>query len=553
MSEYRSIDRRRFLSGAIATAAVTVAGPTLLAGCGSGTTADNTGTRNQAVKLPTYTPFSGVQADLPGNPEGLLDAFSSYPASPMKVTSGPPGKGGPVSAFVLTGSPVPPSLDQNPFWQELNRRLNVDLKLTITPSADMATKFAALVAGDDLPDFIVPALFSPQGLGAGIGNLPAWLSAKCQDLSEFLSGDAVKEWPFLANLPTAAWKMCVYNGGIFGLPVPRGVGGTLMFRRDDLFSQVGANPNPASYTEFVEVCKQMLDAKGNRWVATAGGLMFFVQQMLGVPNRWKLDGGKLTNSIETDEFRRALDTVSKLVKDGYAHPDSFIANPPVKRWFNAGNTVLNPDRYTAWPQYFAENVAGPTFKISGMRPPKYDGGGFASTWQSDPTNNFTALKKADKGRIRDLLAIANWLAAPFGSEEFLFRRFGTAPLHYEMRNGGPAQTQAGVAQTVLGIRYIVDGPDVIFIPGNSEATKASYEYQKSIIPTSLKDPTVGYFSDAWSRKRPVLDNLQNTAQNDILAGRKPLSSLDDTIREWKSSGGDECRQQFQEQIAQNPS
>ena len=50
---------------------------------------------------------------------------------------------------------------------------------------------------------------------------PELLRAKFADLTEHLSGDAVKEYPFLANLPTESWRTCVFNGGIYGLPVPR--------------------------------------------------------------------------------------------------------------------------------------------------------------------------------------------------------------------------------------------------------------------------------------------------------------------------------------------
>src|SRR5207249_665084 len=105
--------------------------------------------------------------------QGLLDAFLKYPQPAVRALSGTPGPGGTVSAFVLTGSPVPPAMGQNRFWQELNRRLGTELRLTITPSADMATKFSTLIAGDDLPDLIVPALFTPNGLPAGVTNLPA--------------------------------------------------------------------------------------------------------------------------------------------------------------------------------------------------------------------------------------------------------------------------------------------------------------------------------------------------------------------------------------------
>src|SRR2546422_791454 len=149
MSNEPVIDRRRFL----ATAALAAAAPSVLAACGTSTPSGNNNAQSATAKLPTYQKFERIKPDLPGNEQGLLDAFVAYPDPPLKAFDAPPGDGRPVSAFLLTGSPLPPAVGQNPFWQELNKRMNVELKLTITPSADMAAKFATLVAGDDLPDF----------------------------------------------------------------------------------------------------------------------------------------------------------------------------------------------------------------------------------------------------------------------------------------------------------------------------------------------------------------------------------------------------------------
>jgi putative aldouronate transport system substrate-binding protein len=111
-------------------------------------------------------------------------------------------------------------------------------------------------------------------------------------------------------------------------------------------------------------------------------------------------------------------------------------------------------------------------------------------------------------------------------------------------------TQAGVTQTVLGIRYLVDAPDVIFIPGDPKATRKSYEYQASIIPTSIKDPQTGLFSDTWSRKQGQLGTIINDAQNDILAGRQPVSSWDDTVKQWRAAGGDKVRSELEAALKQ---
>jgi putative aldouronate transport system substrate-binding protein len=547
MTHEPTIDRRQFLAGAVATGAAVIGGPSLLAACGNGSGGSAATKATESVKLPTYVKYAGVKPDLAGNNQGLLDAFLKYPQPAIKALNGVPGPGGSVSAFVLTSSPVPPAMDQNQFWQELNRRLGADLKLTITPSGDMATKFATLIAGDDLPDMIVPALFTPNGLPGGVTNLPAWMASKCADLTKYLSGDAAKEWPFLANITTAAWRDTRYNGGIYGLPVPRGVGGTLMCRRDDLFKQFSANPQPGSFAEFRQTARDLTDPKANRW-AFGQGPLDFIRQMLGEPWQWKESGGKLTSAYETEGYKQALSDAAQLFKDGLVHPDAFATNAPWKQWFNSGQALLVSDRYTAWPQYYAGNIAGPAFELGGMRPPKYSGGGFAPTWQAMATNNFTVLKKASDSRIRALLKLANWLAAPFGTEEWLFRRFGIEGVHYTMQNGSPVQNQKGVTETALGIRYIVDAPDVIFIPGNPTATRKLYEYQASIIPTAVHDPMLGLFSDTWSRKSGQLGTIINNANNDVLSGRQPVSSWDDTVKQWRAAGGDQVRTEFEQAL-----
>ena len=538
--------RRSFLrSAAFATAGAAAAGG-LLSACSTSSAgpADNAAD-NSAVKLPAYLPYAGVRPDYPGNAQGLLNGFAGYPAHPARTISAPPAHGGSISAFVETGSPIPPGLGSNAYWQELNRRVGAKLDLTIVPSADLTTKFATMIAGGDLPDFMVPPL-PPL---AGVRGLPQFLAAKCQDLTEFLSGDAVKEYPYLANITTDAWRSCVFNGGIYGLPVSRGVAGSLMFYRADLFDTFGVDPNPGSYAEFFQSCKDVTDAKKSRWaLVTAGSAVAFVAQMLGVPNGWSQKNGKLTSYYEDERYKQTLSAVRTMVQAGVIHPDSFDPAAPWKQWFNAGNGLMGEDRYTAWPQYYADNVAGPTFKVAGMRPPKYDGGGFAGTWQSPPVNNFTPLKKAAKSRIRELLSVANWLAAPFGTEEYLFRKFGVPGTDYTVQNGSPAPTQAGLAQTVLGVRYITDAPDTIFVPGNPEATKACYEYQKAIIPTSVKDPTVSLFSETYSRTGGVLAQHLSDAMNDILTGRKSISSWDSAVSQWRSSGGDKMRAEFEKQL-----
>jgi putative aldouronate transport system substrate-binding protein len=58
----------------------------------------------------------------------------------------------------------------------------------------------------------------------------------------------------------------------------------------------------------------------------------------------------------------------------------------------------------------------------------------------------------------------------------------------------------------------------------------------------------GLFSDTWSRKQGQLGTIVNDGQNEILSGRKPVSSWDDVLATWKSAGGDQVRRQYEEAL-----
>ena len=61
-------------------------------------------------------------------------------------------------------------------------------------------------------------LSGPGGTPPNIENLAEFLKAKCADLTPYLSGDAIKDYPNLANIPTSAWRVPIYGNAIYGIP-----------------------------------------------------------------------------------------------------------------------------------------------------------------------------------------------------------------------------------------------------------------------------------------------------------------------------------------------
>src|SRR5438552_3276636 len=96
----------------------------------------------------------------------------------------------------------------------------------VSAAAKPAT--SAVAPGGDQPDLMM--------LGV-IPNAADFLKTQCADLTPYLSGDAVKDYPNLANLPTLSWRSTVFNGGIFGVPPPRSAPSGIMYVNQTLLEK----------------------------------------------------------------------------------------------------------------------------------------------------------------------------------------------------------------------------------------------------------------------------------------------------------------------------
>ncbi len=546
MSIVTRFDRRRILGTAGGLGLLAAAGGGTLAGCRTGPTVDNTVQRNQGVVLPTHQEFEGVKPDLPGTEQGVLPAFRKLPAGRPRAVPVRPGTGGSVSGMANIYYAVPPGPDRNPWWAGLDERLGVDLSMQMVSDADYPTKFATTIAGNDLPDMLMLQLPNSD-----IPNLPQLLQARFTDLAEHLSGDAILDYPNLANLASDTWKVAVYNGGIYGIPVPRGAIGAYIYARQDLFEKHGANLEPKSYDELVETTKLLTDPKQRRWCfSQLNQPMRLLGQMNGMPNNWREEGGRLTRSYETEEFKQTVTDLIAMWQTGVMHPDAFSPTQPFKALFSAGTVAVNADGYAGWTQYILDNRDNPDFKLGLIPSYERTSGQLASWWLGNGFFSVNAFKKQDDPeRIKLLLRICNYLAAPFGSDEYVYRLYGEEGRDHTLDgDGNPILTGSGKVNTMVPIRYLADAPPVVFEPGRPSDADTQHAYQTLEIPTGIRDPTVGLFSNTFASKNATIDKSFNDGLNDIIQGRKPFTVLDDLINSWRKDGGDTIRGEYEEQL-----
>lgn len=530
----RPLSRRRVLTTSATSAAALAALP-IVGACSTAPAQQNSAERNARAKLPTYVGVNAVEPDLPGNDKGAMPGYFQYPRDPASAFSTPPAEGlGDVEILYPTLNPIPPAVDRNAFWQAINDAAGANLKFLLTPSTDYANKFQTTIAGGKVPDIAIFSLTTP--------NQPSILATLFADLSEFVAGDAVKDFPFLANIPTESWKYTVANGSVYGVPQPRALSGATLFYRDDVVSQAGANPAPANYAEFLDLLRAVTDARKNRWAfANGANMRQHIQMMLGTSNKWAVDGGKFVSNLTDERTKEAIGAVADMVKQGLFHPDSASASySRFRDFFTAGTTVLHSDGYAAW-NLFADQISD-TF--GAIVEPKYDGGGDTRHFSGIATQAVTAIRKdMDKGRIRALVNLLNWFAAPIGTAEHRLRKYGVEGTHFTQDSATPTLTDKGKSEK-LDLQYVTDSPTILG-PGTRDLVTKQHDWHVRVSEDLVYDPAAGLFSDTQLAQGTMLAKLIMDAENDIFFGRKPLSSWDDAVRQWKSRGGDKIAAEYE--------
>jgi putative aldouronate transport system substrate-binding protein len=566
------VDRRRFLLGSVGAVAVGSAG-SLLASCGgkdeaggptptgaaastaptssAASTAGSAGATSAASAggpLPSYIPFTGFTYDLPPSAAGVDAGILTYPDASSLVSRAKDGVGGGSTITTMAAgiSQLPPPVGRNKFWQELNKRLGATMKFNYPgQGSQYAAKLATALAGNDLADFveIIP-----------MPRLPDVLTTDFQDLTEHLAGDAVKDYPNLANLPTLAWKGAVYGGSIFGLPRPSTVAGNLVGVREDLRKKAGGPEKVESGDDFIALCRSLTDEKAGRWAATKPlQLVSVVQEMCGAPNQWKITDGAFTSAYAVDETRRALGLVADLWKEGLIFPDSFVNTTSSYKLAGAGKVGLMVGGFAQWLASVRDfRPDNPEFDIAGLILPKWDGGGPASHYLGSGFKNFTAMKKtADPNRVKQLLAVADWIASPYGTTQRDFLLFGIDGVDSAVKDGLRALTATGTAEiTSLDVTVIAGPPPVLYAPGvSAQDVKSAHQWEESVIPDGLPWPTSGLFSETDLDKGASLTKALQDVQADVIQGRKQLSDWDNAVKTWKKEGGDQMAKEYAESYA----
>jgi putative aldouronate transport system substrate-binding protein len=514
---------------------------------------------------PTYqAAASGPKPDFPASGPMYDDAFNSYPANPVTaLPADPPGTGGNVSIMSIQLFPPPTVYDQNPAWQAVNKALNATVKYEIVTSADYPVKLGTVMAGNDLPDLLYmytrPGASSTLAAAAGV---PQFLQTQAADLTPFLGGDAAKDYPNLAAIPTQAWKNagCAYQGHLYMIPIHRYLPSFMWLKNANVYDkQFGADYVPKNADDFKRIL-QALTRPNDDFYGISGAqqtTMWLPQfsQLFGAPNDWRLESdGKLTKDWETPEYKETLGWVRDLWNAGVFHPNStsFASGVVARQQFAAGKFGIWLDPINGWQDAWRQALqSGQPFDVHMIPPfPAHDGGK-AQHFVTGGHLWGTAIKKGPDDRVKELLRIMNWLAAPFGSQEDQLLTFGVSGADYTVDSkGNPTLTPQGNADAnYVPWKYTTQHPFVFYTPDIPSYAQIMSDAEKAVIPAAVSDPAFGQVSLTNFTKGFSLTQNMSDGLTDIIVGRRPLTDFDQLVKDWQSNGGETIRQEYQQSIA----
>ena len=536
--------RRSFL-GLVGLGAAAVAGGPLLAGCsekpaGSGT-AQNLDKFGDLV--PTHKDLAlNIAPDIHGT-RPVPDGYVRYPATLVDAITDKPGTSGrEATAMTPVWGPAPPGYQQSAYLQAVNAELGVPVNFTIQDGNTYADKLNAMFGARDVPDLLcVPGWEVPK-----IPHFAEAAKVLFEDLTDVLKGDAVNAYPMLATFPTAAWRNAIWNERLYSVPNPTdGPFPWAMFTRKDLLDARGLSV-PKSLDDLLAMAKQVTDPSKKVWAF--GDIFAMVQMYHKVPGSkggWRLKPDKTPEfKYETPEYRRALEVMAQIYKDGLVHPDIIASKGADQNqlFAQSGSIVFAQAGVGFWQGAQAEfQKVNPKLNIQPV--PIFSAtGGDPLVWVAVDPISYTFIRKGlGKDRVEELLRVVNWCSAPLGSQEAQLRDYGVEGRHHTRTPNGPTKTDLAFKE-IANQYFFISGrnPTIGPLPDTPNYVQDVLAYSNETVKHLEPDPWDGLKLEMPAAFKSFAVPAEEKF-TDVLRGRRPVSDVDSIVNEWKANGGEEAR------------
>ncbi|MCC3376742.1 extracellular solute-binding protein [Cohnella sp. REN36] len=442
--------------------------------------------------------------------------------------------------------------NNHPIIQYIDKKFNVDLQIQWVPNANFVEKLNVIAASGKMPDVIrldSPALFlkwASQG---------AFL-----DLQPYLS-----QYPTLQKIATPEeWALLNPQGKVYGIPIYETAQNTIYVRADWLDKLGIPRPEADAFTidQFYEIAKAFAtqDPDGNGKPDTYGFSalgnamnlgMPELQAAFGIANGWKEEGGELIPAqVQSKEWKAYLNFMQKAYQEGVLDKD-FVTNTNFNEKYAQGKIGFADMHYQFSRQTTQElQKIAPNAEFARLSPPIGEGGARGNSTPSSGKIKVVLGKDMNAQKRDRILELLDWWVSAEG-EDIL--KNGIEGVHYRKGADGTYEMTdtlkaEGEGRQSLMWNWILRGNTNTFNIYKWSAPEWAQGMEQSIEDARkypYRNVAEGYLpsSPAYAEKGSTLGDKFLKAVVEIIAGKKPVESIDDAIAEWKSSGGDQIIQE----------
>jgi putative aldouronate transport system substrate-binding protein len=550
-SSLRPPFKRRTLFKAAGLSAAGVAGLPLAACSDIASDSGNVQATEGFDFLPTHQDWPlPVEPDLVGEPPNHPSAFTSYPEPVQAVTDLPSG-GGTYEFTVPIWGDTPSGDD--PYYAAVTEAWGgTKINLRHADGNTYADTSVQWLKADEYGDAI-------QLFGWMLGshsNFTETVVNNFYDMTDILKGDIAGRWPLLAGIPSSSWGQGVWSkdpanestAGIYGIPMNfvGGQGNAVMVRLDLL--EAANLAMPTTVEALLEVCRAWSDDANGKWAFA--GLDWFVGQWFGLggTDGWDWDPEKKTmvHNCELPQYTEMLEFRRTLWDEQLIHPDAPSGTLDAHAMQKTGSVLFTQDNMGWWNEFVRQVKAGeaegeihplPALAAKGREPLVY---------MSSTVDGWTFLNKnLSREQVEEILDVANWAAAPFGTTEYQLLQYGVEGEHFTFGDDGtPVFTELGATLVQAPVNYKqLCGQVQTFLTGDPDMVAKRFEYNASIKDYAAPNAFEGVRIEGPAEAKAAGQTLWDQ-QNDIAYGRAELSTIPEIVETFMANGGEDARKYY---------
>ncbi|HZG85415.1 extracellular solute-binding protein [Paenibacillus sp.] len=434
----------------------------------------------------------------------------------------------------------------HPMVEEMNKRLNIDLKIEWVPLANYQEKLNVMAASNNFPDvfYITNAEF-----------------VKWQSKGIFMDvKPELDQYPNIQkHIPEVSLAHFNPKDKYYGIPFYYQDARDSLAIRQDWLDKLGLKM-PETVDEFYEVAKAFAtqDPDGNGQHDTVGfsleispagalqfaGVPYYMYGAFGLANGWKADdnGELIPMQVQSEELKNFIGFLRKAYAEGVLDRDFAIlkARDTLNKLEAGKSGVANVNPQQLYTETLPTlTKTHPEAVLTQLAPPAGPNG--QRGMPSIPTADKIVINsKIDPKKQQRILKMMDYMLSDEGYD---FVKHGIEGVHYK-KISDTQYEQLEASKTdrqFLLLGWFFKRFDPMFLiykwmnPEQVETIKTYFDNNAKYV---VKNDGFGLVSETAIKVGANIDRKWMDTMVKIIAGQAPIEDIDKAIAEWRASGGD---------------